>query len=96
MRGRVWLILGVILGVLVAAGGLPYLGGAGRSWAETAVRLVGTAAGPLAGDDLSLSLLLAPGARASLGATGASLAQGRDGGGAASLCSGLPRCRRLA
>jgi len=49
------------------------------------LRLVGTAAGPLAGDDLSLSLRLEPGARATLGAAGASLAQGRDGGGAAAL-----------
>jgi urease accessory protein len=49
------------------------------------LRLVGTAAGPLAGDDLSLSLRLAAGAQAVLRATGASLAQGRDGGGAAAL-----------
>ena len=41
------------------------------------LRLVGTAAGPLAGDDLSLALCLRPGARAALQATGASLAQGR-------------------
>jgi urease accessory protein len=41
------------------------------------LRLVGTAAGPLAGDDLSISLRLRPGARAVLAATGASLAQGR-------------------
>ena len=44
------------------------------------LRLVGTAAGPLAGDDLSLSLRLRPGARATLRATGASLAQGRARG----------------
>jgi urease accessory protein len=49
------------------------------------LRLVGTAAGPLAGDDLSLSLRLRPGARGTLGATGASLAQGRGGGEAAVL-----------
>ncbi len=50
------------------------------------LRLVGTAAGPLAGDDLSVSLRLRPGARAALAATGASLAQGRDrAGGAAAL-----------
>jgi urease accessory protein len=42
------------------------------------LRLVGTAAGPLADDDLSISLRLRPGARAALAATGASLAQGRD------------------
>jgi urease accessory protein len=41
------------------------------------LRLVGTAAGPLAGDDLSISLRLRPGAQATLAATGASLAQGR-------------------
>jgi urease accessory protein len=41
------------------------------------LRLVGTAAGPLAGDDLSLRLRLRAGARAALRATGASLAQGR-------------------
>ena len=49
------------------------------------LRLVGTAAGPLAGDDLSLTLRLRPGARATLRATGASLAQGRGGRGAARL-----------
>ena len=49
------------------------------------LRLVGSAAGPLAGDDLSLGLRLRAGARATLRATGASLAQGRDGGGAAAL-----------
>ena len=41
------------------------------------LRLVGTAAGPLAGDELSISLRLRAGARATLRATGASLAQGR-------------------
>jgi len=40
--------------------------------------LVGTAAGPLAGDDLSVRLRLRPGARATLRATGASVAQGRS------------------
>ena len=44
------------------------------------LRLVGTAAGPLAGDDLSLSLQLRPGARVTLRATGASLSQGRGRG----------------
>lgn len=51
--------------------------------ATCALRLVGTAAGPLAGDELTLWLTLDPGARADLAATGASIAQGR--GGAASL-----------
>ena len=44
------------------------------------LRLVGTAAGPLAGDDLSICLELRPGARATLRATGASVAQGRSSG----------------
>jgi len=43
------------------------------------LRLVGTAAGPLAGDDLALSLRLLPGARATLRAAGASVAQGAGG-----------------
>jgi urease accessory protein len=41
--------------------------------------LVGSAAGPLAGDDLALDLHLEPAARGRLTATGASIAQGRDG-----------------
>ena len=49
------------------------------------LRLVGSAAGPLAGDDLSLSLRLRAGARAVLGAAGASLAQGRGSSGGAAL-----------
>jgi urease accessory protein len=50
------------------------------------LRLVGTAAGPLAGDDLSIGLQLRAGARATLRAAGASLAQGREGlGGAGAL-----------
>jgi urease accessory protein len=49
------------------------------------LRLVGTAAGPLARDDLSVWLRLRPGARAALAATGASLAQGRGRGDAAAL-----------
>jgi urease accessory protein len=49
------------------------------------LRLVGSAAGPLGGDDLSLSLLVRAGARAALGATGASLAQGRGAPDAAAL-----------
>jgi urease accessory protein len=48
------------------------------------LRLVGTAAGPLAGDDLSMSLRLRAGARATLRAAAASLAQG-DGSGAGTL-----------
>jgi urease accessory protein len=50
-----------------------------------ALCLVGTAAGPLAGDDLILRLELQAGAHATLQATGAAIAQGRTGGAAASL-----------
>jgi urease accessory protein len=49
------------------------------------LRLVGTAAGPLAGDDLSVWVRLRPGAKATLRATGASVAQGRGQGAAAAL-----------
>jgi len=49
------------------------------------LRLVGTAAGPLASDDLSVWLRLQPGAKATLRATGASVAQGRGHGEAAAL-----------
>jgi urease accessory protein len=56
---------------------------AGEARDRCELRLVGTAAGPLAGDDLSLALCLRPGARAALRATGASLAQGRGSGAAA-------------
>jgi urease accessory protein len=44
-----------------------------------ALCLVGSAAGPLAGDRLRLEVVVEPQARATLTATGASLAQGRDG-----------------
>ena len=44
-----------------------------------ALCLVGTAAGPLGGDDLSLSLAVEGGAAAQLRAAGASIAQGRSG-----------------
>jgi len=40
VKGRVWLILGVLAGIAVAAGRLPYLAGAGRSLAATTERLV--------------------------------------------------------
>jgi urease accessory protein len=51
------------------------------------LRLVGTAAGPLAGDDLSLWVRLRAGAKATLRATGASVAQGRGRGDAAAALS---------
>lgn len=44
MKGRFWLIAGAIVGVAVAAGHLPYLAGAGRSFASSAERLVGSGA----------------------------------------------------
>lgn len=47
-----------------------------------ALCLVGSAAGPLAGDDLVLTLEVQDGADASLQATGAAIAQGRPGRGA--------------
>jgi urease accessory protein len=50
-----------------------------------ALCLVGTAAGPLAGDDLTLRIELLAGAHATLQATGAAIAQGRPGDPAASL-----------
>jgi urease accessory protein len=49
------------------------------------LRLIGTAAGPLAGDDLSICLQLRAGAQATLRAVGASLAQGREGQGGAAV-----------
>ncbi len=51
---------------------------------ECALCLVGSAAGPLAGDELIAELTVEQGARATLTATGASIAQGR-GGPAASM-----------
>ena len=45
-----------------------------------ALCLVGSAAGPLAGDELHLDLDLRPGARATLQSTGAAIAQGAGGG----------------
>ncbi len=51
----------------------------------TGLCLVGTAAGPLAGDSLTLDLRLEAAARARLQATGAGIAQGRPGGELADL-----------
>jgi len=53
--------------------------------AVCALCLVNSAAGPLAGDDLALTLEVAGGASAVLQAAGAQIAQGRDGCGASSL-----------
>lgn len=42
MRGRVWLIIGTVAGIAIAAGKVPYLAGAARSLADDAQRLVGS------------------------------------------------------
>ncbi len=42
MAGRKWLLIGVVLGVVIALGHVPYLAGAARALAETALRLVGS------------------------------------------------------
>ena len=76
---------GGVLGDLSCAPPLTLRQVRGEDPGRCELRLVGSAAGPLAGDDLSLSLRLRAGARAALRATGASLAQGRSGGGAAAL-----------
>lgn len=44
LRGRVWLIVGVLAGIAIAIGHLDYLAGAGRTLADTAERLVGSGA----------------------------------------------------
>lgn len=43
MRGRLWLIVGVLVGIGIAAGAVPYLAGAARSLSDDAQRVVGTA-----------------------------------------------------
>ena len=53
MKGRLWLILGAAVGIAVAAGRLPYLAGAGRSLANTALRLVASGADRLVRDAAS-------------------------------------------
>jgi len=71
---------GGVLGELACAPPLTLRQVQGDDRDRCELRLVGTAAGPLAGDDLSISLELRAGARATLRATGASLAQGRGSG----------------
>jgi urease accessory protein len=78
---------GGVLGELSCAPPLTLRQVHGDSPDRCELRLVGTAAGPLAGDDLAVSLQLRAGARATLRATGASLAQGRDDGGPAASLS---------
>lgn len=42
MKGRIWLIVGVVVGVAIAIGDVTYLAGAAKSLADDAQRLVGT------------------------------------------------------
>ena len=72
---------GGVLGKLACAPPLTLLQVHSEQPGRCELRLVGTAAGPLPGDDLSLALRLRSAARATLRATGASLAQGRDASG---------------
>lgn len=44
MRGRHWILLGVLVGIAIGIGKIPYLAGAASSLADTALRLVGTGA----------------------------------------------------
>ena len=44
LRGRVWLIIGVLAGIAIAIGHLDYLAGAARTLADTVERLVGSGA----------------------------------------------------
>lgn len=77
---------GGVLGELACAPPLTLRQVRGEDPERCELRLVGTAAGPLPGDDLALCLRLKPGARAVLRATGSHLAQGRAGaGGTATL-----------
>jgi hypothetical protein len=42
MRGRIWLILGVAVGIAIGIGKLPYLSGAAGTLSDTSLRLVGS------------------------------------------------------
>jgi hypothetical protein len=44
MRGRLWVVVGLAVGVAVGVGRLPYFAGAAVSLADTALRVVGTGA----------------------------------------------------
>ena len=78
---------GGVLGELACAPPLTLRRVRGQDPGCCELRLVGTAAGPLPGDDLELCLQLKPGARAVLRATGSQLAQGRAGSGPAATLS---------
>jgi hypothetical protein len=43
LKGRLWLLVGVALGIALGIGDLPYFQGAARSLTDTALRVVGTA-----------------------------------------------------
>lgn len=43
MKARAWMIVGALVGVGISAGRVPYLAGAARSLANTAMRVVGSA-----------------------------------------------------
>jgi urease accessory protein len=76
---------GGVLGELSCAPPLTLRQVHGETRDRCELRLVGTAAGPLAGDDLSVWLRLRPDAEATLRATGATVAQGRGPGHPAAL-----------
>lgn len=47
MKGRIWLILGVLVGVAIGVGHVPYFAGAATSLSDTAMRLVRSAGASL-------------------------------------------------
>lgn len=47
VRGRIWLLLGVLVGVGIAIGRVPYFAGTARSFADDVQRVVGTGAAKL-------------------------------------------------
>jgi len=42
MKGRIWIILGVLVGIAMGIGHFPYFSGAAASLSDTALRIVGT------------------------------------------------------
>jgi len=43
VKGRIWLIVGAVVGIAIGIGKLPYLAGAAGSLSDTSLRVVGTA-----------------------------------------------------
>jgi hypothetical protein len=43
VKGRVWLVVGVAVGIAIGIGKIPYLAGAATSLSDTSLRIVGTA-----------------------------------------------------